>query len=163
MLLITVWGDWHTYLRLLQTNLSDARVRVLGWCLMLGNGGQPERVSELDRQPPKIYMGERMTFVTLPTSKRFRACSPDQDFLLPPSQQDWLPEGHMAAACWMASPQNAEPNPAFGNHLSQKTHSLLQIRHKRARPARTPLNASPEQPHRNNAPFRNKSLQTSCA
>ena len=29
-------------------------------------------------------------------SKRFRACSPDQAFLLPPSLQDWLPEAHLA-------------------------------------------------------------------
>ena len=29
-------------------------------------------------------------------SKRFRVCSLDQDFLLPPSLQDWLPEDHLA-------------------------------------------------------------------
>src|ERR1700729_1164006 len=29
-------------------------------------------------------------------SKRFRACSHDQPFLLPPSLQDWLPEDHLA-------------------------------------------------------------------
>src|ERR1700684_2548658 len=29
-------------------------------------------------------------------SKRFRACSLDQQFLLPPSLQDWLPEDHLA-------------------------------------------------------------------
>jgi transposase len=29
-------------------------------------------------------------------SKRFRVCSLDQEFLLPPSIQDWLPEGHLA-------------------------------------------------------------------
>src|ERR1700678_3262608 len=29
-------------------------------------------------------------------SKRFRACSLDQEFLLPPSLQDWLPESHLA-------------------------------------------------------------------
>ena len=29
-------------------------------------------------------------------SKRFRACSLDQVFLLPPSLQDWLPEDHLA-------------------------------------------------------------------
>ena len=29
-------------------------------------------------------------------SKRFRACSLDQEFLLPPSLQDWLPEDHLA-------------------------------------------------------------------
>src|ERR1700724_1785991 len=29
-------------------------------------------------------------------SKRFRVCSLDQRFLLPPSLQDWLPENHLA-------------------------------------------------------------------
>ena len=29
-------------------------------------------------------------------SKRFRFCSHDQPFLLPPSLQDWLPENHLA-------------------------------------------------------------------
>src|SRR5215469_5064367 len=29
-------------------------------------------------------------------SKRFRTCSLDQPFLLPPSLQDWLPENHLA-------------------------------------------------------------------
>lgn len=29
-------------------------------------------------------------------SKHFRSCSLDQPFLLPPSLQDWLPEGHLA-------------------------------------------------------------------
>ncbi len=29
-------------------------------------------------------------------NKRFRACSHDQPFLLPPSLQDWLPEDHLA-------------------------------------------------------------------
>jgi transposase len=29
-------------------------------------------------------------------SKRFRVCSLDQEFLLPPSLQDWLPENHLA-------------------------------------------------------------------
>jgi hypothetical protein len=29
-------------------------------------------------------------------NKRFRACSLDQQFLLPPSLQDWLPEDHLA-------------------------------------------------------------------
>jgi transposase len=29
-------------------------------------------------------------------SKRFRTCDLDQVFLLPPSLQDWLPEGHLA-------------------------------------------------------------------
>src|SRR5258706_3252604 len=29
-------------------------------------------------------------------SKRFRTCSLDQPFLLPPSVQDWLPEKHLA-------------------------------------------------------------------
>ena len=29
-------------------------------------------------------------------SKRFRVCSHDQPFLLPPSLQDWLPENHLA-------------------------------------------------------------------
>jgi transposase len=29
-------------------------------------------------------------------SKRFRECSFDQPFLIPPSLQDWLPEGHLA-------------------------------------------------------------------
>jgi transposase len=29
-------------------------------------------------------------------SKRFRECSLDQPFLLPPSLQDWLPESHLA-------------------------------------------------------------------
>ena len=29
-------------------------------------------------------------------SKRFRTCSLDQPFLLPPSWQDWLPENHLA-------------------------------------------------------------------
>ena len=29
-------------------------------------------------------------------SKRFRTCSLDQPFLLPPSLQDWLPEKHLA-------------------------------------------------------------------
>ena len=29
-------------------------------------------------------------------SKRFRTCDRDQPFLLPPSLQDWLPEGHLA-------------------------------------------------------------------
>jgi hypothetical protein len=29
-------------------------------------------------------------------SKRFRVCSLDQQFLLPPSLQDWLPEDHLA-------------------------------------------------------------------
>ena len=29
-------------------------------------------------------------------NKRFRACSHDQPFLLPPSLQDWLPESHLA-------------------------------------------------------------------
>src|SRR5271168_381163 len=29
-------------------------------------------------------------------SKRFRVCSLDQEFLLPPSLQDWLPEDHLA-------------------------------------------------------------------
>ena len=29
-------------------------------------------------------------------NKRFRACSLDQEFLLPPSLQDWLPEDHLA-------------------------------------------------------------------
>jgi transposase len=29
-------------------------------------------------------------------SKRFRECSLDQPFLLPPSLQDWLPENHLA-------------------------------------------------------------------
>ena len=28
--------------------------------------------------------------------KRFRTCSLDQPFLLPPSLDDWLPEGHLA-------------------------------------------------------------------
>ena len=29
-------------------------------------------------------------------NKRFRVCSHDQPFLLPPSLQDWLPEDHLA-------------------------------------------------------------------
>ncbi len=29
-------------------------------------------------------------------SKQFRNCNLDQAFLLPPSLQDWLPEGHLA-------------------------------------------------------------------
>lgn len=29
-------------------------------------------------------------------AKRFRECSFDQPFLMPPSLQDWLPEGHLA-------------------------------------------------------------------
>jgi hypothetical protein len=29
-------------------------------------------------------------------NKRFRVCSYDQPFLLPPSLQDWLPENHLA-------------------------------------------------------------------
>jgi hypothetical protein len=29
-------------------------------------------------------------------SKRFRVCSLEQEFLLPPSLQDWLPEDHLA-------------------------------------------------------------------
>jgi hypothetical protein len=29
-------------------------------------------------------------------NKRFRVCSLDQQFLLPPSLQDWLPEDHLA-------------------------------------------------------------------
>src|SRR5580658_1639500 len=29
-------------------------------------------------------------------SKRFRTCSLEQDFLLPPSLDDWLPEDHLA-------------------------------------------------------------------
>jgi len=29
-------------------------------------------------------------------NKRFRACSHDQPFLLPPSLQDWLPDDHLA-------------------------------------------------------------------
>jgi hypothetical protein len=29
-------------------------------------------------------------------NKRFRVCSHDQPFLLPPSLQDWLPENHLA-------------------------------------------------------------------
>lgn len=29
-------------------------------------------------------------------SKRFRSCSLDQPFLLPPNLQDWLPEAHLA-------------------------------------------------------------------
>ena len=29
-------------------------------------------------------------------NKRFRACSLDQPFLLPPSLQDWLPQDHLA-------------------------------------------------------------------
>jgi hypothetical protein len=29
-------------------------------------------------------------------NKRFRACSLDQPYLLPPSLQDWLPENHLA-------------------------------------------------------------------
>jgi len=29
-------------------------------------------------------------------SKRFRECSLDQPFLMPPSLQDWLPEDHLA-------------------------------------------------------------------
>jgi len=29
-------------------------------------------------------------------SKRFRSCSLEQPFLLPPSLQDWLPESHLA-------------------------------------------------------------------
>ena len=29
-------------------------------------------------------------------SKRFRTCDLNQVFLLPPSLQDWLPEGHLA-------------------------------------------------------------------
>ena len=28
--------------------------------------------------------------------KRFRTCSLDQPFLMPPSLQDWLPENHLA-------------------------------------------------------------------
>ena len=28
--------------------------------------------------------------------KRFRVCDLNQPFLLPPSLQDWLPEGHLA-------------------------------------------------------------------
>ena len=29
-------------------------------------------------------------------AKTYRPYLPDQDFLLPPSLQDWLPEGHLA-------------------------------------------------------------------
>ena len=29
-------------------------------------------------------------------NKRFRVCSDDEPFLLPPSLQDWLPENHLA-------------------------------------------------------------------
>jgi hypothetical protein len=29
-------------------------------------------------------------------NKRFRTCSLDQPFLLPPTLQDWLPENHLA-------------------------------------------------------------------
>ena len=29
-------------------------------------------------------------------SKRFRGCDLNQPFLLPPSPQDWLPQGHLA-------------------------------------------------------------------
>jgi transposase len=29
-------------------------------------------------------------------SQRFRVCDLNQPFLLPPSLQDWLPEGHLA-------------------------------------------------------------------
>jgi hypothetical protein len=29
-------------------------------------------------------------------NKRFRACSHDQPFLLPPSLRDWLPDDHLA-------------------------------------------------------------------
>ena len=29
-------------------------------------------------------------------SKRFRPCSLDQPFLMPPSLQDWLPQDHLA-------------------------------------------------------------------
>ncbi len=29
-------------------------------------------------------------------NKRFRACSLDQPYLLPPSLQDWLPQNHLA-------------------------------------------------------------------
>ena len=29
-------------------------------------------------------------------SRRFRPCSPDQTYLMPPSVHDWLPENHMA-------------------------------------------------------------------
>ncbi len=35
-------------------------------------------------------------FYTGLTSKRFPACDLNQPFLLPPSLQDWLPEGHLA-------------------------------------------------------------------
>jgi transposase len=32
----------------------------------------------------------------LPVDKRFRAFDPHQVFLMPPSLDDWLPEGHLA-------------------------------------------------------------------
>ena len=50
----------------------------------------------------RLAIGQKPAFVGVGISydcfvnKRFRVCSLDQQFLLPPSLQDWLPEGHLA-------------------------------------------------------------------
>ncbi len=35
-------------------------------------------------------------YTTRAMSERFRVCDLNQPFLMPPSLQDWLPEGHLA-------------------------------------------------------------------
>jgi hypothetical protein len=50
----------------------------------------------------RLAIGPKPTWVDAEISydrfvnKRFRVCSLDQQFLLPPSLQDWLPEDHLA-------------------------------------------------------------------
>jgi transposase len=52
-------------------------------------------LSEIDRTFILDNVGSLLRLDTR-MSKRFRECSLDQPFLLPPSLQDWLPENHLA-------------------------------------------------------------------
>jgi transposase len=49
--------------------------------------------SAISQEPAWIIVGISYDCIV---NKRFRACSLDQQFLLPPSLQDWLPEDHLA-------------------------------------------------------------------
>ncbi len=81
---------------MLDRGMRDSLIRVT----YFRGGGKlrsPRSVSEIDKLNLRKNLHVRVHDFPYDSvvSKRFRVCNLDQEFLLPPSLQDWLPEDHL--------------------------------------------------------------------
>ena len=60
-------------------------------------------------------------------SRKFREWRPDQNYLFPPSPQDWLPENHLVYFLLDVSEQ-IDVSPIFADYDSDKAGSRRSIR-----------------------------------